>query len=277
MVIAKELMNKPITISKNSNISQVITKMIDINKSRLVVMDESKSVGIVTEKDIGFFLFSSKSNQSLDRIPLVTIMKGLVFTENTTPVMACAKKMVEKNISSLAVGDEKIVEGIFTKSDLTKFYSTNCAKQFKVEEYMTNHYFTVHDVASLSRVMAKMMEHKISRILTKDQNNNPNGMISFRDFFRVSLELGVEEVGDFSLSDNIRRGFLTSGGFGEVTIAREIMTRGIYSIKKTDDLANACKEMINHNVNGLGVLDEKGQISGVISKTDVMRALASFA
>jgi len=278
MTTAKEIMNKPLGISKNSSISEVITKMLDLDKSRLVILDEDKPVGIVTEKDIGFFLFSSQTNQSLDRISLDSIMKTLAYTDGTTPVAACAKKMIEKNVSSLAVGKEGKIEGIFTKTDLVRFYSTNYEKKFKVADIMTDHYFSVHDVATLSRVMSKMLEHKISRIITKDQNNRPNGVISIRDFFRVSLELGEEdELEGFSLSDHFRRGFVSSEGFGEVTIAKEIMTKKIYSVKKTDDLADACKEMIKHNVNGLAVLDENGQISGVISKTDVTRALASLA
>ncbi len=277
MTTAKEIMHKPLGISKNSSISEVITKMLDLDKSRLVILDGDKPVGIVTEKDIGFFLFSSKTNQSLDRIPLGDMMKTLAYIDGTTPIVSCAKKMIEKNVSSLAVGKDGNIEGIFTKTDLAKYYSTNYEKRFKVADYMTDHYFSVHDVATLSRVMSKMLEHKISRIITKDQNSRPNGVISLRDFFRVSLELGEEDLEEFSLSDHFRHGFVSSEGFGEVTIAKEIMTKKIYSVKKTDDLADACKEMIRHNVNGLAVLDENGQISGIISKTDVTRALASLA
>ncbi len=99
MTVAKELMHKPLSIAENSSVSQVISKLLDLNKSRLVITNEHKSVGIVTEKDVGFFLFTEKSNQSLDRIPLSQIMKGLAYTDGTTPVVSCAKKMIEKNIS----------------------------------------------------------------------------------------------------------------------------------------------------------------------------------
>ncbi len=277
MSTAKELMHKPLSIAENSSVSQVMSKLLDLNKSRLVITSGQKPVGIVTEKDIGFFLFTEKSNQSLDRIPLAQIMKGLVYTDSTTSVVLCAKKMIEKNISSLAVGSENNLEGIFTKTDLTKFYSMNHAKKYTVADYMTDHVFTVHDTASLTRVMTKMLEHKISRIIAKDQNDNPVGVISFRDFFRVSLELGVEDFSDdFSLSDHIQKGFVSSEGFGAITLASEIMTRGIFSIKSNQDLSKACRVMIAHNVSALGVLDEKGKISGIISKTDVTRALASL-
>ena len=277
MTMAKELMHKPLSIAENSSISQVISKLLDLNKSRLVITREQKPIGIITEKDIGFFLFTGKSDQSLDRIPLGKIMKGLVYTDSNTSVALCAKKMIEKNISSLAVGSENNLEGIFTKTDLTKFYSINHAKKYTVAEYMTDHVFTVHDTATLSRVMTKMLEHKISRIIAKDQNDNPVGVISFRDFFRVSLEFGVEDLSDdFSLSDHVSKGFVSSEGFGAITLASEIMTRGIFSIKNNQDLAKACKIMIDHNVSALGVLDEKNKISGIISKTDVTRALASL-
>ncbi|MFZ0183375.1 MAG: CBS domain-containing protein [Nitrosotalea sp.] len=278
MTTAKDLMHKPLSIEENSSISQVISKLLDLNKSRLVVTNEHKSVGIVTEKDVGIFLFTEKSHQSLDRIPLAQIMKRLEYTDSTTSVALCAKKMLEKNISSLAVGTENNLEGIFTKTDLAKFYSIHYAKKYAVSDYMTDHVFTVHDTASLTRVMAKMLEHKISRIITKDQHDNHLGVISFRDFFRVSLELGVEDFSDdYTLSDHIQKGFIASEGFGAITLASEIMTRGIFSIHHNQDLAKACRVMINHNVSALGVLDEHSKISGIISKTDVTRALASLA
>lgn len=278
MTVAREIMHKPITISENSSVSEVISKLLDLNKSRLVITREHKPVGIVTEKDVGFFLFTEKSNQSLDNVPLSQIMKGLVYTDGSTSVGLCAKKMIEKNISSLAVGNENNLEGIFTKTDLTKFYSIHYPKKYTVADYMTDHVFTVHDTASLTRVMAKMLEHKISRIITKDQHDNHLGVISFRDFFRVALELGVEDFSDdYSLSDHIQKGFVSTEGFGALTIASEIMTRGIFSIKSNQDLAKACRVMTDHNVSALGVLGDSGRISGIISKTDITQALASLA
>ena len=114
MLSAKELMHAPISITRNSSVSQVISKLLDLNKSRLVITDEGKPAGIVTEKDVGFFLFTEKSSQSLDRIPITRFMKDLVYADATTSAIECAKKMVEKNISSLAVGSENNLEGIFT-------------------------------------------------------------------------------------------------------------------------------------------------------------------
>ena len=101
-------------------------------------------------------------------------------------------------------------------------------------------------------------------------------MISFRDLFRISIELGSEEDNSgFNLSDNVRRGFLSEMGFGNISLTRDVMTKEIITIKFNEDLADACKTIIENNVNGLVVLDGNNGIAGIISKTDVTKTLAS--
>ena len=52
---AQNLAKKPIGILKRSTVSEVINKLLENKVSRLVVLDSGKPVGIVTEKDVGFF------------------------------------------------------------------------------------------------------------------------------------------------------------------------------------------------------------------------------
>jgi len=119
-----------------------------------------------------------------------------------------------------------------------------------------------------------MLEKKISRIIVKNQNEEPVGIISFRNLFRISIELGSEEdYSGFSLSDNIRRGFLSEEGFGNISLARDIMTKGLITVKFDEGLADACKSLLENNVSGLVVLDGNESIAGIISKTDITRAL----
>ena len=70
-----------------------------------------------------------------------------------------------------------------------------------------------------------MLENKISRIIVVNQKNEPAGIISFRDFFRISLQLGSEEdvTEAFVLSGQLRSGFLSENGFGGISLARDVM------------------------------------------------------
>ena len=267
--------NKPISILKNSSISDAIRMLLNTKVSRLVVVDNGKHVGIITEKDIGLFLFSETSIQGLEDIPITKIMKPIIFVDKETTPKESAKIMIEKGISSLAIGENEEVKGIFTKSDLTRFVADNFSGK-KIVDFMTHDYEFTHTAAPLYKVVRKMLEKKISRIIVKNQNEEAVGIISFRDLFRISIELGSEEdYSGFNITDHIRHGFLSKEGFGNISLARDIMTKGLITVKFNEDLAVACEILLENNVSGLVVLDGNNGISGIFSKTDVAKALVS--
>ncbi len=269
-----DISKKPISIIKNSTISDAIRMLLNTKVSRLVVADDGKHVGIITEKDIGLFLFSETTKQGLDDIPITNIMKPIEFVNAELTPEDSAKIMIEKGISSLAIGNDNQVEGIFTKSDLVKYFAENFSGKKKVVDFMTHDYEFTHTAAPLYKVVRKMLEKKISRIIVKNQNEEAVGIISFRNLFRISIELGSEEdYSGFTLSENIRQGFLSEEGFGDISLARDIMTKGLISVKFNDDLVDACNILLENNVSGLAVLDGNGGIAGIISKTDITRAL----
>lgn len=271
-----DISKKPITIMKNSTISDAIRSLLDTKVSRLVVSDHGKHVGIITEKDIGLFLFSETTNQSLDNIPITKIMKPIEFVNQEITPEKSAKIMIEKGMSSLAIGENEEVKSIFTKSDLVRYYAENITGEKKVVDFMTHEYEFTHTAAPLYKVVRKMLEKKISRLIVKNQNEEPVGIISFRDLFRISMELGSDEEDDseFTISDQIRRGFLSKEGFGNISLARDVMTEGLITIKFNQSLSDACKLILENNVSGLVVLDGNKSIAGIISKTDITKAMA---
>jgi len=278
MAVAQDLIQKPISILRSSTISDAIKKILENNISRLIVKDSGKSVGIITEKDIGFFLFNEKTTLGLDSIPLEKIMKQIEYVKGSESVKNCAKIMIDKKISSLSVGDENSLEGIFTKTDLTNYFARNCMGKNKVADFMTHEYMSTHYGATLSHIVKKMLEYKVSRLITLNQENKPLGIISLRDFFRVSLDLGsdADDDGAYAFADNMRKGFLSDTGFGGTTLARDIMSKELLSVKFDEDLAIASKTIVENKVNGLFVYDDKDGLDGIISKTDITQALASL-
>ena len=269
-----DIAKKQISIETNYRISDAIRIMHESKISRLIVKQNKKTVGIISEKDIGLFLFSENAKQSLDKISISNIMKPIKFTNKDTTPEDAAKQMIENEISSLIIqeGNEEL---IFTKTDLVRFFSKN-PSTVKVVDSMTKTYEFTYTSAPLYKVVRKMLTKKVSRLVVKDQNQKPVGIISFRDLFRISLELGCEEdFSGISLSKNIREGFLSETGFGNTSLTRDVMSKGIISVKFNETLTNACQIILENNVSGLAVLDGNEGIVGIISKTDVIRALAS--
>ncbi len=274
MMSVSYICKKPISILKNSTISDIITKLLENNVSRLIVLEDRKPIGIISEKDVGLFLFSNTSNQGLDDILINKIMKPIVFVEESMTPKNAAKMMLESRVSSLTIGTHDNVKGIFTKTDLVKYYLKNNVEDKKVVDFMTHDYIFTHTAVPLFKVVRKMFENKISRIIVKNQNEKPVGLISFRDLFRISIELGSEEDDSgFTISEQIRKGFLSEEGFGGITLARDIVSKGIISIKFNESLKNACDSLLKNNINGLTVLDGNNSIVGIISKTDIIKAI----
>ena len=74
--VVKDIMQKPITIENSLTLSHVIHKFIESKKSRLLTTNkEGKIVGIITQKDLGFFLFANNTEKTLEEIPVSNISK----------------------------------------------------------------------------------------------------------------------------------------------------------------------------------------------------------
>ena len=90
------IIKKTITVSSNATLLDAREKLLRHKLKRLVVLDSKKRpVGIITEKDVGLFLFDESTKQGLDLIPLENIMKKIVFVDGSESVENCAKKMME--------------------------------------------------------------------------------------------------------------------------------------------------------------------------------------
>jgi len=281
MMAVKDLMQNPITISKNSKISDAITKMLVKNISRLIVVDEVNPIGIVTEKDIGLFLLQDKTDRKLVEIPISEIVKNLFLVDESTTVKDCANIMLDKQISSLVIGSNKKIHGIVTKTDLTKYFADNYPSARSVGEFMSTVYFWSYSNDPLFKVLAKMIDRKISRIILRNQNEKPEGILSFRDLFKIALNLGNEEVLEDNTMPDVsvifsRKGFISESGFGGISTASQVMKGKIISVNYDDDLAEACKILLKNKINGVGVLSSRGTLAGILSKTDVMLAIATI-
>ena len=276
----KQIMKKPITLENSASLFKAMSHMANSKISRLLTTNDSGDiVGIITEKDIGFFLLVNDSEKNLTEIPVSDVAKPLIQVNESTPVEDVAHIMNTKNIGSVGVSSSDTV-GIVTKTDLTRYYIQNYVGHKRVGDVMTVSYSSMYLDDPLYKIVSKMIEDKASRLIIKNNENNAQGVVTFGDLFRISMTMGK----DNDVLDNSdplisvvfpRKGFLTQSGFGGTILAKDVMTPNIVSIDYNDDLVMACTEMIDSNINGVGVLIND-QLSGIVSKTDVVKALAEL-
>jgi CBS domain-containing protein len=249
--------------------------MVNNSISRIVIIDEnSKPVGIITQKDMINFLVVDKSKRGIEEIKAEEAMtKKLIIATRKTSIPKIAETMRKKGISSVIVVDAKgRLEGIVTKTDITAWYSTT-KSAFKVQDFMTAKPVTVKPSQSVFLVASLMMEHAISRVVVvADKENKPAGIITEADMTMVSRLLKPAKV----LKEEkplVVKGAIALPKSVYLLTASDIMTSDPVTISRDADLTEAAQLMAKHKFSGLPVT-EKGKLVGIITKSDIIRAVA---
>jgi len=228
---------------------------------------------------LGFFLLTDVSERKLEEILLSEIIQTIISVDENTSLVQCADTMLKNGIGSLVITSNDNITGILTKTDLVRYFTKIHPNEKIVGEYMSPYYAWMYSDTPLYKVVLKMIDEKISRVILRDRNETPVGIVTFRDLFKLALDQGrhsdVLDNTDPAISVIFpRKGFISDSGFGGSTKIDEVMSKDVVSVNYDDDLAKTGKLLLEKNINGTGVLSSNGNIIGIISKTDIVRALA---
>ncbi len=128
-----------------------------------------------------------------------------------------------------------------------------------VAELMQHNVRTVGSDASIAEVVLSLADAHVSGLPVVDGGGRLIGVVSSSDVLTAEAE--VE-------SADARRELL------ENTMVREIMTPRPFTVAPTDDVREAARQMLYADVHRLFVT-EGDQVIGVISTTDIVRAVAN--
>lgn len=132
------------------------------------------------------------------------IMTKTVETiQQMASVQEAAKKMKEKNVSSLVVVDNQDKPlGIVTERDIVRKACINdtSTSEVALKEIMSSPIITIDSTGSVSKAVDMMLQHDVRHLVVVDNNNGdknkPIGMIT-------PLDLRAEEYTDDTLRDTI--------------------------------------------------------------------------
>jgi CBS domain-containing protein len=256
-----------ITLHPDSSIHDALLLMNKNDIKRIVIISDGNPVGIVTERDMGKFLQNDKTSRMLNQIHLDEIMSRNLFTiskDQDEILVQCAIRMDAFQISSIVVVDEEKLEGIVTKSDLVNNFSKLFTGLYKVKDYMNTNIITCRKSDSLLFALNMLNRNKISRLVVTDNDGKPVGIISYDTFLRNSpyFRSGAENTREYLLPKTSARGLFVND-----VVGNELLTIGY-----NDDLAKAAKLMSEYKISGIPVVNENGDLEGVVTATDIVRA-----
>lgn len=117
-MLVKDVMNiKVKTIDKNSNVQQAAKIMTEHSIGSLIVVENKKLVGIITERDIMTKVVAGRKDSANVKVKDIMTSKVTVI-EPDADIDEAVKTMLEKNIKKLPVVQAGMLIGILTSMDL---------------------------------------------------------------------------------------------------------------------------------------------------------------
>jgi CBS domain-containing protein len=280
---ANSLMRRAKTLSPGNTLNDARDAMLKYNISRIVVSRDRKAVGMLTEKDIARFLYREVPSRHFGEITIDEVMtKNPVTVDEGSDMKVCAKLMLEKGISSLIVVDgANNIKGIFTKTDLADAYIWHFSDEHTVKEFMTEKVLTVAPDEPIHMVLLLMHGRNVSRVVVA-KGDHAVGIITSRDLLPVAAIFGTATVGSYwTTREDIvakrKQQWYIPSGIKAAFVASDVMTPNPIVTEADSDLADAAYVMIRNRISGLPVVDKKGTLVGIITKTDIVRALAGHS
>ncbi|MGJ3240945.1 MAG: CBS domain-containing protein [Anaerolineae bacterium] len=130
----------------------------------------------------------------------------------------------------------------------------------KVSEWMTSDVVTTRRNTSISSAHQVMRENNIRRLPVVD-NNKLVGIVTIGD------------VREASPSDATTLSIWELNYLWAQLVVEKVMTRNVLTVTPDTLILDAAELMLEHKVSGLPVVDEKNEVQGVITESDIFRML----
>jgi CBS domain-containing protein len=252
-----QIMSSPVVVlDKNQPLANAIDLMQRNGISRLVILNDGRIVGVITEKDIARELGSSTSY----RLPPGRIHVSNVMTSNlitvATGVMAkrAAEIMLDHGISGLPVVEGERLVGIVTKLDFAKVCS----------EYEDVYVGQVMQASPTTVSPGDRAVHARRLLLDEDLIGLPVteggglvGVVTVRDI-AMKLAAFQEVVPDRHKSERIRN-----------LLVEDIMTQPATTTRTDEKLSEVSRLMLERRFSSLPVLNIEGELVGLLTKTEL--------
>ncbi len=197
-----DFMSSPVvSVSSETNFVDAIRLMVGKRIGNVVVVDDEKVSGIITERELLQYLVLNKTipNKQVKYI----LARNFAKLEPDTSVLDAAKTMIRRKTRLLVFQKHKVTKadhlvGIITASDLVRaFLETD--RNPKIEGAMTNRIITIHPSNTILNAVKVMFKKRIgSVIVTAD--GSPYGIFTERDLLNKVIGQGVdieEKVGQY--------------------------------------------------------------------------------
>ncbi len=149
--------------------------------------------------------------------------------------------------------------------------------ELTVGDFMTESAIVVDDTEKLTAAIRRMEVEKLSVLPVVDEDQVLVGILSVSDLLSLIHEI-QSDIGALSHVTDQTQDFLISLLIqqGDHTLVRDIMTRPVETTTADTHLVEAAQKLMDCQYHHLPVVDQNGRIAGILSTSDLVRAVAEF-
>ena len=267
----KDIMSsKVVVVDKDQNLNDALKLMKKHKISRLPVINTNNDhkrelVGIITEKDIALRLGSSRyGNMPPSHFHVSTVMSPDPITLNAAENLGkAAKIMIENKIGGIPIVDDGEIVGIITKTDFIKTCQGIPYDKTYIKERMQTNVMTVNPGDRLVHARRILIDEDIGRLPVMS-GDEIEGILTAKDIADSMISFR-KIVPDKHQAARIRN-----------LLVEDIMTQNVRTINEEKTIADASTFMIDEDFSGVPVTNDTGEITGMITKTDLMNLIAEL-
>jgi len=240
--------------------SQLDHLQMEVRSSCVLVLENDRLVGIMTERDV---VCLSAKQRPLDRLTMREVMAHPVFTlaeSAFTDLFFAINLLQQHHIRHLPIlGEDDRVVGIVTHESLRQSSRPIDLLRLRlVNEVMTNDVVCAASEASMLMIAQMMAANRISSVMIVETSKNPSqawqipvGIVTERDIVQFqALGLNLENWN-----------------------AATMMSSPIFAVKPDDSLWMVHQIMEQRFISRLAVVGEQGELLGIVTQTSLLQAL----
>jgi predicted transcriptional regulator/ribosome-associated translation inhibitor RaiA len=228
------------------------------NPKSLIVTDDGEYVGVVTERQ----LVQSRIGDGTKASALVRSAPRIQRTEDVREV---ARMLVEGGVKVAPVYEGEKLYGVVTADAILEAVLDNL-DALTVEQIMTEDVVTAAEDDRVGQAINRLREHGVSRLPVENENGRLTGVMTTHDIVEFVVRNDERQHKGDRSGDSDRMLDLP---------VYDMMTSPVFTATPDESVRAAVARMLDDDVAGLVVTptDDEDQIAGVLTKTDVLRAL----
>ncbi|MFD1643153.1 CBS domain-containing protein [Halohasta litorea] len=258
MDITDIVMTEFVEVDVDERLAKVRAKFDEKNPRGVIVTDDGSYEGVIGESEL-------VKSQIQDDTKASVLMTSAPRVDHHEDIREVARLLVEGDVRIAPVFRGETLAGIITTDAILTAVLGNL-DALVVEQIYTEAVIDITAKASVGQAINRLREHGISRLPVVDDDGSLDGVITTHD------------IVDFVVRDHERQHKGDRSGDRDRMLdlpVENLMSSPVVTATPAESVETIVERMFDNDISGLVVTtgDTKGTVDGVITKTDVLRAL----